>query len=155
VIVVTFPNVPEAITDGRGEIDALREAADALGVALLSCPLRGLPLPKPRARSGPAITVVPEVAAKLAVLEAFSAAGISKSELARRLRVSENEARRILDPMHATKLPRLSEALTVLGRRLVVGVEEIASAAWIKMRRMPRRRSRQRSISSRAPTSDA
>ena len=126
VVVVTFPDVPEAITEGRGEADALREAEDALGVALLSYSVRGLALPKPRARSGGAVTVAPEVAAKLAVLEAFAAAGISKTELARRLGVSENEARRILDPMHATKLPRLAEALSALGRRLIVGVEEAA-----------------------------
>src|SRR5215207_4255602 len=99
VLVVTFPDVPEAITEGRGEADALREAEDALGVALLSYVLRGLALPKPRARSGIAIAVGPEVAGKLAVLEAFAMAGISKTELARRLGVSENEARRILDPM--------------------------------------------------------
>jgi antitoxin HicB len=126
VVVVTFPDVPEAITEGRGEADALREAEDALGVALLSYVLRDLALPKPRARSGIAITVGPEVAGKLAVLEAFAMAGISKTELAGRLGVSENEARRILDPMHATKLPRLAEALSALGRRLIVGVEEAA-----------------------------
>lgn len=127
VVVVSFPDVPEAITEGSGEADALREAEDALGVALLSYPLRGLPLPKPRTRAGPSITVAPEVAAKLAVLEAFAASGVSKSELARRLDVSENEARRILDPLHATKLPRLSQALAALGRRLVVGVEDAAA----------------------------
>jgi hypothetical protein len=31
--------------------------------------------------------------------------------------------------MHATKLPRLADALAVLGRRLVVGVADVASAA--------------------------
>lgn len=126
IVVVTFPDVPEAITEGRGEADALQEAEDALGVALLSYPLRGLALPKPRARNGCAITVTPEVAAKLAVLEAFAACGISKTELARRLGVSENEVRRILDPMHATKLPRLAKTLSALGRRLIVGVDEAA-----------------------------
>ena len=126
VAVVTFPDVPEAVTDGVGEIEALKEAEDALGVALLSYPMRGLPLPKARARTGRTVTVAADVAAKLAVLEAFAASGTSKSELARRIGVSENEARRILDPMHATKLPRLAEALAALGRRLVVGVEEAA-----------------------------
>lgn len=126
VLVVTFPDVPEAITEGTGTGDALKEAADSLGVGLLSYPLRGLALPRPRSRSGTPVTVAADVAAKLAVLEAFSASGISKSELARRIGVSENEARRILDPMHATKLPRLAEALAALGKRLVVGVEEAA-----------------------------
>jgi antitoxin HicB len=63
------------------------------------------------------------VAAKLAVLEAFRDAGITKAELARRIGKNEKEVRRILDPRHATKLPALTEALRVLGRRLVVGVE--------------------------------
>jgi antitoxin HicB len=126
VLVATFPDVPEAITEGVNEAAALKEAEDALGTALLSYPMRGLALPAPRARNGRAVTVAAEVAAKLAVLEAFAASGISKSELARRIGVSENEARRILDPMHATKLPRLAEALAALGKRLVVGVEEAA-----------------------------
>lgn len=126
VRIATFPDVPEAVTEGVGELEALREAEDALGVALLSYPMRGLPLPKARARHGKAVTVAADVAAKLAVLETFAAAGISKSEFARRLDVSENEARRILDPMHATKLPRLVQALAALGKRLVVGIEEAA-----------------------------
>jgi antitoxin HicB len=126
VQVATFPDVPEAITEGVGELEALREAEDALGVALLSYPMRGLPLPKPRARQGKTVTVAADVAAKLAVLEAFSASAISKSEFARRIGVSENEARRILDPTHATKLPRLVQALGALGKRLVVGIEEAA-----------------------------
>lgn len=126
VRVATFPDVPEAITEGAGELEALREAEDALGTALLSYPMRGLPLPKARARQGKTVTVAADVAAKLAVLEAFSGSGLSKSEFARRIGVSENEARRILNPMHATKLPRLVQALAVLGKRLVVGIEEAA-----------------------------
>jgi antitoxin HicB len=69
------------------------------------------------------------VAAKLAVLEAFADAGISKSELGRRIGRDEKEVRRILDPLHPTKLPLLSAALAALGRRLVVGVEEADVAA--------------------------
>ena len=126
VSVVTFPDVPEAITEGADAATAFKSAEDALGVALLSYRMRRLPLPAARARAGRPVTVAADVAAKLAVLEAFAEAGISKSELARRLGVSENEARRILDPMHATKLPRLAEALSALGKRLVVGVEEAA-----------------------------
>ena len=53
-------------------------------------------MPKARTRAGHAVTVAPEIAAKLAVLEAFAASGISKSELARRIGVSENEARQAI-----------------------------------------------------------
>ena len=129
-IVVTFPDVPEVVTQGRGEADARAMAEEALGLVLLTYLERGKPLPKPRARgrSLVEITVAPDVAAKLAVLEAFKAAGISKSELARRLGKDEKEVRRILDPRHPTKLPALTAALRALGKRLVVGVIEAEAA---------------------------
>ncbi len=128
--VVSFPDVPEAITQGRDLADARVMAEEALGLALLSYPERGLPLPKPRAsgkRLVP-VAIAPDVAAKLAVLESFVAADISKSELARRLGKDEKEVRRILDPKHPTKLPTLTAALRALGKRLVVGVIEAEAA---------------------------
>ena len=129
-IVVTFPDVPEVVTQGRGEADARAMAEEALGLALLSYLVRRKALPKPRAkgRNLVDIAVAPDVAAKLAVLELFAAAGISKSELARRISKDEKEVRRILDPKHPTKLPALTSALRALGKRLVVGVEEAEAA---------------------------
>jgi antitoxin HicB len=129
-IVVAFPDVPEPVTQGRGEADARTMAEEALGVVLLSYLQRGKPLPKPRAKGRELIdvAVAPDVAAKIAVLESFAAAGISKSELARRLGKDEKEVRRILDPKHPTKLPALTAALRALGKRLVVGVMEAEAA---------------------------
>jgi len=129
-VVITFPDVPEAITQGRGEAYARRMAEEALGLVLLNYLERGKPLPKPRAKSRKLveIAVAPDVAAKLAVLEAFAAAGITKSELARRIGKDEKEIRRILDPRHPTKLPALVVALRALGKRLVVGVTEAEAA---------------------------
>jgi antitoxin HicB len=128
--VVSFPDVPEAITQGRDLVDARAMAEEALGLVLLTYLERGMPLPKPRARSRKLveIAVAPDVAAKLAVLESFVAAGITKSELARRIGKDEKEVRRILDPKHATKLPALTAALRALGKRLVVGVIEAEAA---------------------------
>lgn len=99
-IVVTFPDVPEVVTQGRSEADARAMAEEALGLGLLSYLMRGKPLPKPRAKGRTLVdvAVAPDVAAKLAVLESFAAAGISKSELARRIGKDEKEVRRILDP---------------------------------------------------------
>jgi antitoxin HicB len=129
-IVVTFPDVPEAITQGRGDADARVMAEEALGLVLLTYLENDRPLPRARAkgRNLVTITVAPDVAAKLAVLEAFTAAGISKSELARRIGKNEKEVRRILDPRHPTKLPALTAALRALGKRLVVGVVEVEAA---------------------------
>jgi antitoxin HicB len=129
-IVVSFPDVPEAVTQGRSETDARAMAEEALGLVLLAYLKRGKPLPKARARSRSLveIAVAPDVAAKLAVLESFAAAGITKSELARRIGKDEKEVRRILDPKHPTKLPALTAALRALGKRLVVGVMEAEAA---------------------------
>ena len=127
-VVVTFPDVPEVVTQGRSQADVRAMAEEALGFVLLSYLQRSKPLPKSRAKGRTLvdITVSPDVAAKLAVLEAFAAAGISKSELARRIGKDEKEVRRILDPKHPTKLPALIAALRALGKRLVVGVAEAA-----------------------------
>jgi antitoxin HicB len=126
--VVSFPDVPEANTQGDSVEDARAMAEEALGLALLTYPVRGLPLPKARARGAElvAIAVAPDVAAKLAVLEAYAETQLSKAELARRLGKHEKEVRRILDPRHPTKLPTLTAALRVLGKRLIVGVEKAA-----------------------------
>ena len=129
-VVVTFPDVPEVITQGRGQANARAMAEEALGLVLLAYLQRGRALPKPRARGRNLvdISVAPDVAAKLAVLESFAAAGITKSELARRIGKDEKEVRRILDPKHPTKLPALTAALRALGKRLVVGVMEAEAA---------------------------
>ena len=129
-IVVTFPDVPEVVTQGRGRADARTMAEEALGLVLLNYLERGKPLPKPRAKGRDLvdISVAPDVAAKLAVLEFFAAAGITKTELARRIGKDEKEVRRILDPKHPTKLPALTAALRALGKRLVVGVVEAEAA---------------------------
>jgi antitoxin HicB len=132
-IVVSFPDVPEAITQGGDEIDARAMAEEALDLALLTYPERGLPLPRPKARGRNlvAASVAPDVATKLALLEAFREAGISKSELGRRINKDEKEVRRILDPKHPTKLPALTATLRALGRRLVIGIEKADVTASI------------------------
>jgi antitoxin HicB len=123
-IVVSFPDVPEAITQGDDEADAQAQAEEALGLALLTYPAHGLPLPRAKKHAGLVpVAVEPEVAAKLAVMDAVRAAGITKSEFARRIGKDEKEARRILDPKHPTKLATLAEVLRKLGQRLVIGVE--------------------------------
>lgn len=112
VIVVTFPDVPDAISQGDGEAEAREMGADALGVSLLGLLSLGRRLPS--ASKPPAghitLSVDAGVAAKIAVIEAFQGAGINQAELARRLRKDGREIRRILDPDHATKVQSLQVA---------------------------------------------
>ena len=64
--------------------------------------------------------------AKAALYLAMAEAGISNVQLAKTLGCDEKEVRRMLDPRHATKLPRIQDALNVFGKRLVMSVEEAA-----------------------------
>nr|WP_316657163.1 type II toxin-antitoxin system HicB family antitoxin [uncultured Gellertiella sp.] len=123
---VTFPDVPEAITHGINWAEALRSAAEALGLALRGLAVEGRDLPKPETREGVPVCVDVADALKLAVIYAFRRAGITKTELARRLSRTETEARRILDPDHGTKPGLLQEALRVLGKTVLVTIHDLA-----------------------------
>jgi len=125
--VVTFPDVPEAITAGLDSREALSNAAEALGLALRGYIADGKALPDAgQHENGIPVQAEAWSALKLAVIEAFNTANITKTELANRLGKKEPEARRILDPGHPTKLQTLEQTLTVLGKRLFVTVKDAA-----------------------------
>ena len=128
VVVVSFRDVPEAITQGTGERDALWQAADCLEEAIAGRIADGSEIPKAsRATRGERLIPVPApMAAKAALYLAMGEAGITNVQLARKLGCDEKEVRRMLDPRHPTKLPRIQEALDLFGKHLVVSVEEAA-----------------------------
>jgi antitoxin HicB len=118
--VVTCRDLPEVITQGETFEEAVAEAADALEEAVAGRidDRRDIPMPTAKKRGERTVSVPPSMALKAAVYLAVRDAGISNSELARRLRLDEKEARRILDPHHPTKLPRIEAALAALGRQV-------------------------------------
>jgi len=128
ILVITFRDLPEAITQGNGEKDALGQAADCLEEAIAGRIADGGEIPKAsRAARGERLIPVPApMAAKAALYLAMREAGMTNAQLARKLGCDEKEVRRMLDPRHPTKLPRIKEALDVFGKRLVVSVEEAA-----------------------------
>ena len=125
---VTFRDLPEAITQGTRGKDALAQAADCLDEAIANRIVLRLDIPAPsRPRKGqPVVPVPPLMAAKAALHVAMREAGISNVQLARLVGCNEKEIRRMLDPRHGTRLPRLQEAVAALGKRLVLAVEEAA-----------------------------
>jgi antitoxin HicB len=128
VLVITFRDFPEAITQVKGEKDALWQAADCLEEAIAGriADRREIPKASRAARGERLIPIPAPMAAKAALYLAMGEAGITTVQLARKLGCGEKEVRRMLDPRHPTKLPRIKEALDVLGKRLVVSVEEAA-----------------------------
>ena len=122
---VTFPDVPGAITNGENRDDAYAMAQDALGIMLDDYVWRHAALP-PRSAPTPGQVVV-ELSAldsgKLALCLEMARAKLTKTELAARLGVDEKEARRILAVGHNTKLDRLEAAFRAIGRKLTIQVE--------------------------------
>lgn len=122
--VVGCRDLPEAITQGDTIEEALAEAEGALQAAIEGRIEDGLDIPTPsRAKRGERMVSTPiTTALKAAVYLAMREQHVSKSELARRMRMHEKEARRMLDPRHPTRVPTLERALAVLGRRAEIAV---------------------------------
>lgn len=123
--VVSCRDLPQLVTQGDDLAHALVEAADAMDEVFAAYMQGGLALPAPsRTRKGEHVVSPPaETMAKAALYVAMSDAGITKVQLAKRLGVDEKEVRRLLDPHYGSKLPRIAQAIGVLGRRLVIGLE--------------------------------
>ena len=119
---VTFPDVPEALTDGADHSEALSEAANALAAALAGYVHEGRTIPAPsQPGTGQApVCVPPLVAAKLALYQAMREQHVSNTELARRLGVTEAVVRRLVNPDHSSKIEKVQVALLELGKHLVV-----------------------------------
>ena len=121
-IVVSFRDLPECLTSGANEVEALSEAADALEEAIAGRIVDGEAIPPPSARrSGERrVAAPPTMAAKAALVLAFRESGLSRLAFARRLGVDDKVVRRMLDPRHTTAANRLQKALRLLGRELIV-----------------------------------
>jgi antitoxin HicB len=124
-VVVTCRDLPQLVTQGNDLNGGLSEAADAMDELFAAYMVGGLEFPFPtKARGGEYLACPPaETMAKAALYVAMKEAGISKSQLAERLGVDEKEVRRMLDPHYGSKLPRIAQAISLLGRRLVIGLE--------------------------------
>lgn len=125
--VVTFRDVPEAITEGDNLADALVHAEDALSVALAGYAKLGCDLPaaSPPKRGERLIHAAPTLVAKVALRRALGDLALSPADLARRLGADHKEVRRLLDPDHPSKLHSLDAALRAVGQRAVLAVVPI------------------------------
>ncbi len=126
-VIVQFPDVPEAHTQGADEAAALANAQDCL-IAALGAYIelrRDIPPPSP-ARGRPTVTLPPLVAAKLALYQAMREAKMTNVALAERLGVTENVVRRLLNLDHRSHIGQVEAALAVFGKRLVVEVRDAA-----------------------------
>lgn len=124
-ILVTFRDLPEAATDGADLDEARREAADVLDSALMFRMKYREEIPSPSRKRRDEEIVAPDaaVAIKIALYIAMQERGITAAELTRRLGIDNREAQRILNPHHATKIERMSEAIEATGSHAIIELQ--------------------------------
>ena len=123
-VLVTFVDVPEALSFGADEDEALLQAVDALEAALSFYVEARRPLPVASKAARGQHTVRPSAleCAKLGVYQAMTEQGIKKAELARRLGRHMPQVDRLFDLRHASRLDQVEAAARALGRSLEVRV---------------------------------
>ncbi len=127
-VLVTFPDLPEAVTFGDDEEDALLHAVDALMTVLAHRidERQDIPAPSEPAKGQRTIELPPLAAAKLALYQTMRAQGVTKATLARRLDARGPQVDRLLDLYHASRLEQITRALAALGKRLVIETRDAA-----------------------------
>jgi antitoxin HicB len=124
---VTFPDLPEAITSGCDRAEALANAIDCLEVALAGRINDREDITPPAPAEGrPTVAPGQLIAAKAALWLAMRAQHVHAAELARRMGVERPAINRLLDPRHASKPDQFDAAFRALGKRLVLFLEDAA-----------------------------
>ncbi|MGH8498822.1 MAG: type II toxin-antitoxin system HicB family antitoxin [Methylococcales bacterium] len=120
-VLVTFPDVPEAVTFGGDEAAALRHAVDALETALSFYVDDRKALPEPSVLAGlPTVRPSALESIKLGVYREMLAQGVRKADLAHRLGWKSPQVDRLFDLKHASRLDQLEAAAKALGRHIEV-----------------------------------
>lgn len=121
--VVTFPDIPEAITQGEDESDALVWALDALETILEVYMDQKLRIPLPSAPEGRPVAILPViVAGKVILHNTMLESGKKKADLARMLNLAPTLVDRLLSLRHKSRIEQIETALAAFGKRLVVDV---------------------------------
>jgi len=119
-ITVSFPDIPEAHTFGNNRAHALEMAKEALELAMefYFDDMRPVPRPSKRKRGQAVVELSPSVAAKVLLLNEMLRQKVRPIDLARRLGTTKQEANRLTNLRHPTKIDRIDTALRALGKRL-------------------------------------
>ena len=126
-ITVIFKDLPCSVTD-IDQNKAFELAKQELEKVIEQHMKSNTPLPVASApESGdPCVALNAQAAAKAALYVAFLEGKMSKAALARAMKVDNKEIRRMLSFETPTKLPRIVEALNILGFDLTISLEPAA-----------------------------
>lgn len=122
--VVTFPDIPEALTQGDTREEALSAALDALVTAFEFYfeDNEQIPLPSGVNAGDDFVEVPLSVTSKVLLLNAFLDSKLTQQELAKRIGKPRQEITRLFDLNHATKIDAVQSAAKALGRELTLNI---------------------------------
>ena len=117
---VSFVDIPEALTGAPTRAEALDNAADALTTAMdfYFEARRVVPEPSEPKRGHVMVDLPASVSAKVLLLNEMLRQHLRPAELARRMRVRPQEVNRLTDLHHPTKIDTIAQALLAMGKRL-------------------------------------
>ncbi|WP_447887573.1 type II toxin-antitoxin system HicB family antitoxin [Serratia fonticola] len=116
--VVSFPDIPEALTQGDTREEALAMALDALITAFDFYFEDNQPIPLPSEVTGDYVEVPLSVASKVLMLNALIESGLTRVELADRIGIKKQEVNRLINLQHSTKIDAIQRAMNALGKQL-------------------------------------
>lgn len=121
---VSFPDIPEALTGASSREEALQMAADALVTAMdfYFEDRRAVPAPSALKRGQVLVDLPPSVGAKVLLLNEMLHQGTRPADLARLMNVRPQEVTRLTTLRHPTKIDTVADALKALGRRLDISL---------------------------------
>ena len=122
--VVSFIDIPEAISQGDTREEALAAGRDALESALdfYFEDNRTVPVPSKAKRNQTVVDLPTSLAAKVLLLNEMIAQNIRPAELARRMNTSPQEINRLTNTRHKTRIDGIAKALQALGKQLELRV---------------------------------
>jgi antitoxin HicB len=120
--VVTFRDIPEAITQGETLEEALAMAAEALESAMdfYFEEKRPVPMPSPAKRRQHVIELPLSLSAKVLLLNEMILQQVRPAELARRLCTTPQEVNRLTNLHHTSKIDGIAGAMKALGKTLEI-----------------------------------
>lgn len=123
-ILVTFPDVPEAITQGNDTEDALAHARDVLESALefyLDAKQK-VPMPSLPKRNQQTVELPLSTSAKILLLNEMLDQNVRPAELARRMKIKPQEVSRLTNLRYGSKIDGIAAALKALDKTLEIRV---------------------------------
>lgn len=118
---VTFPDLPDAVTEGDTKEEALYNAAEVLTLTLDGRLDEGEAIPEPVFSDGFAVYPSPQCQAAILVRTARQDRPIS--DIARNLQTSWAAAQRLENPRHTSNIRQLEKIAALFGKRLVLSFE--------------------------------